>query len=154
MVTAVDAVLHAADEPGGGLVQDGRAAGSRVPGDVGELVDVVAGLAAEEPGQVVLVAAEQVDGEPFGVRSATRKVRLALDSQTMNRAGSIEHCEPNPTRHPARSPSASVVTTYIGGSSRSVNGSSSVMALPVSVRVSGTTSTSCSGPLPRSLYEG
>src|SRR4051812_43447152 len=45
---------------------------------------------------------------------ATRYVWFLFDSHTMNRPGSIEHWLANPTRQPARSPPAAVVTISIG----------------------------------------
>jgi hypothetical protein len=46
--------------------------------------------------------------------AASRLVWFRSESQTVNNGGWMLVCEAKPTRHPARSPSAAVVTMYIG----------------------------------------
>ena len=84
---------------------------SGLPRGAAELVDVVARLPAEELGQVVLVLVQA--GAPPGARLArpAAQVRLAVDSQTAYRGGSMLAWEWNPTRQPSRSSPAATVTT-------------------------------------------
>jgi hypothetical protein len=49
-------------EPGSGVVEYRQAVGAVPPCTAGELVDVVAGLTAEQPGEIEMLAAEDVNG--------------------------------------------------------------------------------------------
>ena len=53
-------------EPVRQVVEDRQARGPLVPGAAGELVDLVAGLAAEELGEVLAVLGHEVDREVLG----------------------------------------------------------------------------------------
>lgn len=60
VVTGVPLLDDRSGEPRGGVREDWRATGSRVPRAVGELVDLVTGLRAEQRRQTELISAEQV----------------------------------------------------------------------------------------------
>ena len=81
VATGVEALDDGADEAVRAGDEQRNAARSGLPGGVDELVDLVAGLAPEQPGQVVLVGAQEVHREVRGPR-ASRVVRLAVDSHT------------------------------------------------------------------------
>ena len=87
----------------GQATSNGHAARARLPGRPGELVDLVAGLATEQLGQVVLVAGRA--RAPRGGRPAAPapQVRFAVDSHTAYLGGSMLACEWKPTRQPSRS---------------------------------------------------
>src|SRR3954453_9751522 len=66
MVAAVHPLEHAAGEAVGAAVEQRRPAGARAPGAALELVDLVAGLAAEQLDQVLRLRRHEVDREQLG----------------------------------------------------------------------------------------
>ncbi len=63
MVAERDALEHAPREPVLEVGQHGRPARALTPAGAGELVDLVAGLAAEQLGQVLGLLRDEVDDE-------------------------------------------------------------------------------------------
>jgi hypothetical protein len=67
---------HAADEPVRAVVEDRHAVRPLAPGGAGELVDVVAGLAAEQLGQLGRVCGDAVHAEHVRVAPAAERAVL------------------------------------------------------------------------------
>lgn len=74
VVAEREAVDDTPDEPGGGAIEDGRLFSPGVPGAVVELVDCLAGLAAEQPYDIEVFAAEQMHAEVGGIDRDTEGV--------------------------------------------------------------------------------
>ncbi len=86
VIAQVVAAQHLTDEPPGGVVEDRHPLRARAPCTARELVDLIAGLAAEQPGELAVSPLDQVDARCVA-RSATRKVWLRFDSPTRNLGG-------------------------------------------------------------------
>jgi len=75
VVAEIDAGDDTADEQVAYAVEDGNPFGALPPRPLGELVDLVGCLTAEQLGEVVLVGADQVDGQHgCGLGDAERAV--------------------------------------------------------------------------------
>ncbi len=74
----------------------------RMPRAALELVDVVAGLAAEQLGEPGARARDEVHGERVGDAAPRRYVRFSRDRQARKRGGSKLHCVAKPITQPSR----------------------------------------------------
>ena len=108
MVAGRMAVEHGSGEPVASR-QDRAPTGTGLPGEVPELVDVVARLGGEAAREVVVALPEHVDHERRRASRARRVVWLSAESQTPKRSGSRLHCVAKATRQPACSPCAVAV---------------------------------------------
>ena len=110
VVAEVEAGEDRPGRPGLHPVENRHIARAGPPRAALELVDLVAGLAAEQFGQVPVVVRRPVDGQPRA-RVATGSVWFFFEMQTRTRAGWMLHCVQKPTRQPERRPSGATAVT-------------------------------------------
>ena len=124
-----------ADEPRHCAVEQRDAGGSVRPCAAAELVDLVARLAAEQARSDPCGRARTRARRGASPSGRRRHVRLATDRPARNRGGSMLTWLAKPTRQPARSPPAAVVTMYSGGSAWLTNSATgSLLTVPRCVR--------------------
>ena len=88
VVAQVDTGEHAPDEDVVDTIEHRDTARPGAPGPLGQLVDLVGGLAPEQLGQIVLVGGNQVHGEHRG--GLGDAVRAVLDGQADEESGRVD----------------------------------------------------------------